>query len=125
MHKTWEDEEFMELSPDAKVLFLWAFTYNKRASMTGITEVSMRKMRNVLSAPEQEVERVLVELASKPFLLYDFDFEVLWVIRRCAYAHSKSPRWLAGLRSHVDSLPQKSLLVERFRELYKPLLEGV
>lgn len=111
----WTDRAFLELSVDARLLFIWAFTAPKNA-LVGLYEVSPRRLERALaegagpSDPglRERVRLALVELAAKPLVLYDDDAEVLWVVKRAEYAN-RSPKVLVRLQREVAECPASPL----------------
>jgi hypothetical protein len=122
---TWQDEDFLALSAPARLIFLFSFTHNPDASMTGLSRVSERQLMRAGGGmggllPGHELDAVLEELGEKPMVRYDYDHEVLWCVRRGKHV-SRSPFWLKGARSIVASMPKCEIL-EQFGEWYPDLL---
>jgi hypothetical protein len=113
--KIWHDQAFMELSTDARLLFIWSWTHPANA-LCGLYHVSPRQLERALeerpggSDPElrARVRAALLELAAKPLVLYDDDSEVLWVVRRAAYAN-RSAKVAVLLRREYSECPPSPL----------------
>lgn len=116
---TWRDGAFLELSTDARLLFLWSWT-NPDAALCGLYSASPRMLERALEERDggsddelrARVAGALRELARKPLVLYDDDAEVLWVVRRAAYAN-RSPKVQVLLQREVAECPP-SILKKRF-----------
>jgi hypothetical protein len=117
--RTWNDPAFLELSTDARLLFVWTWTAPANA-LCGLYHVSPRMLERALEerpgASDGElrarVRAALLELAAKPLVLYDDDAEVLWVVNRARYAN-RSPKVAVLLRREVEECPP-SPLKEKF-----------
>lgn len=126
----WSDEEgFLLLSTDARLIFLWAFTGGK-ATMCGLYPASLREVASALEQPdpdrwkehlEPRVRGALEELARKPMVLYDEGWEVLWVVNRALHAN-RSPKVRTGMRREFRECPP-SPLKEAFRTRYGGMLD--
>ncbi len=121
--RIWTDPAWLELSSDAKVLFLWTWTAPTNA-LCGIYHVSPRMLERVFdprpgpSSPEtrERVRSCLLELARKPLVVYDDDSEVLWVVSRAKHAN-RSPKVAVLLKREVEECPP-SPLKDDFLKLY-------
>lgn len=119
----WGDLEFQSLSVHARLLFIYGFTHSREASITGLSVVSPRHIRMLLGLPDVDAVRdVLAELGDKPFLRYDFDAEVLWVVNRLGYVVRDSQRWVQAARRVVERMPQGSPIISEFRRYYEGVL---
>jgi hypothetical protein len=112
---TWTDDEFLALAPNSKLLFVWSWT-NERAAICGLYEVSLRRASRETGLELLQVLEALAELALKPFVLYDEETEVLWVVNRAKHAN-RSPKVKMAMRREVERVPDSDL-VDRFVELY-------
>ncbi len=125
---TWNDQAFIELSTDARLLFIWSFT-SPPSALCGLYYVSPRQLERALeerpgasSDPlRARVRDALLELARKPMVLYDDDAEVLWVVNRARYAN-RSPKVRVLLAREVRECPP-SPLRDRFLEVYAQALD--
>jgi hypothetical protein len=122
----WDDEPFLALSPGAKAVFSFSFQHDPGASMTGLSVVSEKRLRRVICASplasEHDLHAVLDELGVKPFVKYDYDRELLWCVNRAVYVYSQSPKYLKGLRRHVERMPKASPIIDEFRSRYEALV---
>ena len=125
-HAIWEDEAVRQLDGDGFRLFLWSFTNGTSASLTGFTEASSRKIRRAVwpheRATEDRLEDVLMALAAKPLVLYDWDAELLLAVERPRYS-VQNPNQAKAAAKWVAQLPP-SPLVEQYRERYAHLFGG-
>lgn len=127
--KMWRDPAFVDLTPDARLLFLWAWT-NPEAAISGLYAVSAKRMAQALgampgdpaSAWAAKVDAALKELAAKPLVLWDDDAEVLWVVTR-AHHSNRSPKAAAVMTKELARCPP-SPLKEAFIERYPALAKG-
>lgn len=118
--RTWIDPAFVELSPDARLLFIWAWTGPTNA-LCGLYHVSPRMLERALAerrGPDdllrERVRQALVELARKPLVLYDDDAEVIWVVSRAKHAN-RSPKVRVLLAREVEACPTSPLKEEFLR----------
>lgn len=117
--KIWTRRAFLDLGTDARMLFIWTWTAPSNA-LCGLYHVSPRMLERALEqrpGPSSDelrdrVRVALQELAVKPFVLYDDDAEVLWVVNRARYAN-RSPKVAVLLRREVEECPP-SVLKDRF-----------
>lgn len=127
--EVWSDPAFVELTSDARLLFLWAWT-NPDAAICGLYTVSPRRMRQALgamhgdpvSAWQPAVDSKLKELARKPLVLYDDENEVLWVPSRAQHSN-RSAKAAAVMVKEFQRCPP-SLLRDAFAERYPALTRG-
>ncbi len=111
----WTDPAFLELSTDARNLFMWAWTAPGNA-LCGLYHVSPRKLEHAFAqepgpsdpATRERVRTALIELARKPLVLYDDDAEVLWVVSRAKHAN-RSPKVAVLLKREVEECPPSPL----------------
>lgn len=127
-NRIWEDGPFLDLSTDAKTLFVFSFTHSPWASMTGLSVVSPRTIRRSMRrAPlltHKALVAVLDELGDKPFVKYDWEWEVLWAVNRTRHVATASPKWIKGLTNHLERLPAESPLLTQYRRKYRAILKG-
>lgn len=129
-HGWWKDGAVAEVADvAARFLFVWSFTSSPMASLTGMTVVSSRALRRLLwpgeKRSEDDLAAVVDALAAKPLVLYDWDHEVLWCVRRAGHA-LKNEKQAKGAARWLTSVPPKSPLLAAFFEHYpnmKPLYE--
>lgn len=129
--QVWTDEAFLDLTTDARLLFLWSWT-QPRAAVCGLYSVATAELEAALGwnaelSPRQDanararrVRDALEELARKPLLLYDADGPVLWVVNRARYANI-SGRVAAMMRREFRSCPASPLKGE-FERRYRATL---
>ena len=122
----WRKADYLALSTDARLLFLWSWT-NPDVGACGLYRASVRQLEDALgespgAAPARErVGVALRELAEKPHVLYDDEAEVLWVVAKAKHAdRSEAARDL--MRREARRCPPTPLKDE-FRRLYDRRLE--
>lgn len=96
------NDEFMDLSPNAKLLYLWSFT-NPDCNMAGLYRVSERTMRQQTGLSASQLERALVELAERAFVVYDRP--ILWVRSRAKHLRTKGDKMATSVARAVGELP--------------------
>jgi hypothetical protein len=124
--KLWQDEKFLRLSADAKLIFIWAWM-PPHSAVSGLWYCEMEEICQVLDHRGTAANGVLVraysalaELAEKRMVLYDDDNHVMYVVNRVKYA-SKSPASLKLMRNEVKQVPE-SPLVDLFLAEHGPTL---
>jgi hypothetical protein len=123
-----DDRELASLDMTAKGLFVWSFTNSSCASLTGFTRVGSRALRQLLwprsngdrPVSEDQLADVLHQLGAKPFVLYDWDHELLWCRNRAGYA-VKGPKQRTGAKRWVERMPP-SPLVDDFAKHYPEIM---
>lgn len=130
-HAWWKDGAVAEMPLAARFLFVWSFTSSPMASLTGMSVVSTRALRRLLWPGESRTEDDLAveidALAAKPLVLYDWDHEVLWCVRRAGHA-LKNEKQAKGAARWLLSVPPESPILGTFFEHYpsvKPLYEAI
>lgn len=120
----WDDEPFLALSPEAKLVFVFSWTHSRFASMTGIDRVSAADMAAKCSLDDLALDDVLAELGEKPFVKYDWDHELLWTVNRLKYVGDQvmTTRLQAAILKHLTHLPTASPLVKAYKRKYRTLL---
>lgn len=132
-HAIWNDPDFLKLSTEARLLFIWAWT-NPGAAICGLYHASIKQMEKALGqqiAMDQEdayirVVTALGHLERKPIVKYDGDAEVLWVVNRARYAN-RSPKVARAMQKEVERCPSSPLVgefVARYGQMLNLRLEG-
>lgn len=126
--KVWRDEAFLCLGPDARLMFLWAWS-NERAQPSGIYRADPSEMvesfsrRGLLSA--DNVQRFVAareQLAEKPLMLYDPKESLVWVVNRARYAN-RTMTTQAAIRRGWAAAPDSSPIKGMFRSYYRSLFQ--
>lgn len=128
MTKMWRDRDFMALSTDARLLFIWSWT-NDAAGVSGLYRASVLDLMHALGPLDHHAEdatlaRVQAALAQllvpKPLLMYDADHEVIFVVSRARYAN-RSPRAALLMRDEYERVPACPLRDEFSRRYWQEL----
>ena len=128
--RVWARPSFQALNADARCLYIWSWTH-PGCALCGLYEASPRKLASALGpvdgsvsgaqALRSRVRAALVELAAKPLVLYDDDFEVVWVVGRVEHANL-SPTTATRMRREWEECPP-SALKEQFARRYGAALQ--
>ena len=110
----WSDPDFVELSADAKLLYLWSFT-NPRCGMAGLYKVSKGPMIYETTVPVDRIDAAVEELESVCFLF--FDGRVLWVRSRVKHLRTRTAQIAKSIVSDLRRVGEHPF-VERFVETY-------
>lgn len=120
----WEDAHFKRVGPDARLLFLWAWS-NKKAAVSGLYVATPSEMVASFARPGEltgENVRRLVEareqLAVKPLMLYDPEASLLWVVNRGRYAN-RGPGTVVAMRrewQQAPASPLRDLFIKKYGE---------
>ncbi len=124
----WTDKKFLDLSTDARLLFMWAWM-PPQASVCGLYAVAPSTLGSALGASQTDASRgrigrvrdALGELESKGMVLYDWATNVIWVVNRVKYA-ARPPAAVNYMQREIRRVPD-SPLVDDFISLYGPLLQ--
>ncbi|MBE3586544.1 MAG: DnaD domain protein [Thermoanaerobacter sp.] len=114
----WDDPKFEELSPHAKLLFIYGFS-NKHRNEAGIYTITVRKIAFETGLTIEQAEAAIKEIEAAGMWRYDWENHVLWIKNALKY-QSVSEKCLVAIRRDIDSI--SSQLVEEFKEYYKALL---
>lgn len=104
-----EADDFIDLSPDAKLLYLWSFT-NEHVNMAGLYRIARRVMQQETTLPAKRFERALTECSEARFLVYRDG--VLWVRTRAKHLWSKHPNFGRSIAKDVEKLGDHPLVRE-------------
>jgi hypothetical protein len=110
--RLWQDPAYVELGPDARLLFLWSWT-SPDAAIGGLYVASMRQLGRALSpaynaAVARRIEAAIDELARKPLLAYDFDTETVWLVNRARHS-MRSPKVRVAIAREYERVPEGPL----------------
>lgn len=97
----WSDPDFAELTPEAKLVYLWSFT-NDRCNMAGIYKVSVGAIVFETSLVIDRVNDAIEELAALNFL--SFDGRWLWVKARVKYLRNRTQQIAVSISNTIDRL---------------------
>jgi len=111
----WIDEKFSNISPQAKLLFLWTFT-NPKAGSSGLFSFNDDVCQNETGLSDRELHNSLKELTKTDRLRYDEKNNIIWVVNQFKHV-PKSEKIIEAIIREMDNLP-KSILVDAFRDKY-------
>jgi hypothetical protein len=115
-NEIWDDEDYADLSPHSKLLYLWSWT-NTRCGMAGLYKVTRSSML-ATKIPEDQLDAVLAELADARFLYYEKG--VIWVRSRAKRLRSKSPQMAKSVAKDVaklaDDHPMRIAFMNEYRD---------
>ena len=98
----WADPDFLDLSPDAKLLYVWSFT-NAHCNMAGLYKVAERTMRAETGLPQGRLAKAITELCSRDF--WRTHDAWVWVRSRVKYLRSRNPNMAKAVAKDIDMLP--------------------
>lgn len=111
----WNDVKFLEVSPEAKLLFIWTFTHPD-TNCSGLTlfndDVCMRQT----SLSRKVMEKAMLELIEIAMVEYDKKYNILWVMNQFKHA-PKSPKIVEAVIREILSLPN-SATIDHFMRRY-------
>jgi len=111
----WHDPKFEDLTPNAKLFFIWSIT-NAYCNTAGIYSVSRGNMAEI-GLEKTDLDKALEELLQADLIIYDRPF--IWVKNRVKHLRSHSPKLVASIQSVLKGLPKKSPILEGFLDYYK------
>lgn len=94
----WQDPWFEELTPNAKLLFVYLFT-NDVCNQSGMYQISMRRMKFESGI---DVEVVLKELTGK--VSWDADYQIIWV-KNFVKWQCQNSNFLIGALKSINGIP--------------------
>lgn len=110
----WEDEDFDDLSPDAKLTYLWSFT-NDRCGMSGLYRVKRRSLVEG-ALPAKRRDDALSELEGAGFLQYVDGW--LWVRSRVKHLRTKGTKMATSIIRDLRRTPEDHPLRAAFLTEY-------
>lgn len=111
----WGEDDFLDLSAPAKLLYLWSFT-NPRCGMSGVYGVSRRVMAFDTAMQGEHLARALDELQRGRFVIYADG--VLFVRTRVKHLRTKSRQIAKSIASDVRRLAAGHAVREAFMAEY-------
>ncbi len=110
----WEDEDFDELSPDAKLTYLWSFT-NARCGMCGVYRV---RRRSIVEGclPAKRRDEALKDLEEHGYVRYVEGW--LWVRSRVKHLRTKGSKMATGVIRDIERVPAEHPLRSAFLTEY-------
>lgn len=113
----WSDPDFLGLSVNAKLLYVWSFT-NPRCGMSGLYKVTREAAAMETGLTPARLADALGELAEGRFVFYDGRW--MWVRSRIKHLRSKSPNIAKSIRSDLEAAGEHEYareLAEKYRTL--------
>jgi hypothetical protein len=110
----WEDEDFDDLSAEAKLIYLWSFT-NDRCGMSGVYRVKLKSIGEGCLAPKKRDE-VLAELADAGYLHYVDGW--IWVRTRVKHLRTKGEKMARSVVRDIQRVPEDHPLRAAFLTHY-------
>ena len=114
----WADPDFLDLSPDAKLLYVWSFT-NSHCNMAGLYKVAERTMRAETGLAPGRLSKAIAELTASDF--WRTHEAWVWVRTRVRYLRSKNPNMAKSIHNDIAELPVGHILREQWLEFYGDL----
>jgi hypothetical protein len=110
----WSDPEFYDLSPNAKLLYLWSFT-NPRCGMAGIYKMPMKSAATETGL-DGKTRAAFDELAAARFVY--FVDGVLWVRSRVKHMRTKTTQIARAIVKDLEKIDPRHSLRGRFMAMY-------
>jgi hypothetical protein len=104
--KIWEDEWFVSLDAEGKVLFFYLIT-NHRASVAGIYTLPIRSIEFETGLKQERVASLLAEFEAAGKLMYADS--VIWVTNLRRYQETKSPTLQNCISRDIAKIPPGSV----------------
>lgn len=111
----WSDPDFEALTPDAKLVYIWAFT-NLRCGMAGIYKLAPSAAAREIGLDDDDLIAALEELVGADFVAYET--HVLWVRTRVKHLRTRTPQIARSVAKDVEKLPEAHPLRVRFLQMY-------
>lgn len=111
----WEDEDFADLSVDARLLYIWSFS-NERCNVAGLYKVRTKAMEVDTGLTEARTAAALAELERARFVTYVDG--VLFVRSYVKHTRMRSPNMAIGIAKAVKAIspdhPQRRAFLEKY-----------
>ena len=114
----WDDPHFEELSPHAKLVFIYSFS-NKHRNEAGLYNITVRKLAFETGLSLQDAEEAIKEIESYDMIRYDWDNHVLWAKNSLKY-QSVSSKCVVAILKNLTTI--SSPIVQEYKEYYKDIL---
>lgn len=114
----WDDPDFEELSPHAKLVFIYGFS-NRHRNEAGLYTLTIRKLAFETGLSQEEAEAAVREIEARGMWRYDWDNQVLWVKNALKY-QTVTETNLAAIKKEIAAI--NSPLVAEFESYYSHLL---
>jgi hypothetical protein len=113
----WSDPDFNTLTPNAKLVYVWAFT-NPRCGMAGLYKVIPGAIALETGLDADAITAALRELAETRFVQYERG--VLWVRSRVKHLRTKTPQIAKAIArdvEHIGNDPLQAAFLAEYRSL--------
>jgi hypothetical protein len=111
----WSDPDFEDLTPNAKLVYLWSFT-NPLCGPAGIYRVKAERVALDTGLSAEALQAAVAELEACTMLY--FRDRVLWVRSRVRYLRTRTPQMAKGVAADLRRIPDDCPLQQAFRERY-------
>jgi len=118
--KMWTDEWFLELEPEAKLLWIYLFS-NKRACLSGLYDIPMRVMAFEAGLPHDTIEAHLQRFATAGKAFYEDGWILMPKLMRYNAHNITSPKIQGNLKNDVFAAPNIPLK-RRWLDEYNALI---
>ena len=124
--KIWRDEKFINLSEDAKSLFLYILT-SPHSNSLGLYVLPKGYIIEDMKWSPKRLDKPLMELLDKQLIQYDEAVRMVFIKNQLKHRPLVNPRQVIGAANILKALPKTPLfagLKERLdKPLYKPLIK--
>jgi DnaD/phage-associated family protein len=112
----WGDPDFEELSPSAKLLFIYLFS-NKYRNEAGLYIITLKKISFETGLNLSQLQSAMDEIINKDMVRYDQENSVLWVKNALKY-QSISQKTVVAILKDIDKIssPLKSEFFKRYAD---------
>lgn len=111
----WEDDWFIDLTAEEKVLFFWLFS-NRRASVSGLYPFSVKVAARETGLARETVEQAMASFAQAGKAYQENGW--VWVVNLRKHNDSFSPTTWARIQADLDAVPDGALK-ERYQAYYQ------
>ena len=110
----WNDVKFLEISKDAKLLFIWTFTHPE-TNCSGLTLFNADVCIRQTGLSRVVMEKAMQELEEIALVEYDKKHNILWVMNQFKHA-PKSPKIVEAVIKEILSLPNVATIDHFMRQ---------
>ena len=111
----WNDEDWVDLSPDAKLLYIWSFT-NPACGMAGLYKAPRGLAVYQTGITPSRVDRATQELTQARFMFWVEG--VIWVRARVKYLRTRTVQIATSIANDVAKIAEGHPLRVEFLEMY-------
>jgi DnaD/phage-associated family protein len=112
----WEDDWFIELTPEEKVVWFWLIT-NRRASVSGLYELSYGVIARETAFAKDMIIKIIDKFQHQEKIVIDTGW--IWVINLRKYNDSKTDNCNKRIEADLLLIPEE--LRTAYEAYYKPL----